>query len=308
MRPEVPYPSILRFPHTMTSGILVKRHLALVFLLCAVCCNLATAQNQRIDGVVQRADGTGASGALIAVCSQPANTGVTPCTPAAPVCLTLTDVICNQANPVVADQFGNYHFYVLAATCRTFQFSGAGLTTIALTDQACGGGGGGGGGPTTSTFSIPLEHCAPDMTGNSFPSVLALTNWFDDHWEFVHGAASFITCMVRIPQTVAVTPNASIILELAVNDATAGHTANFQTCDITIGASATINVGGLSCAGNQAFTTTATAFQRVTLTYAVQSTVAANNILVVKISTTTTGTQPVANMLLWGYLKIDQTQ
>jgi hypothetical protein len=165
---------------------------------------------------------------------------------------------------------------------------------------------GGGGGTTPLTTFIPLENCTPDQTGNSFYTVASLTNWFAGHWEFVTNNASFITCMVRIPHPLAVTPNAAIVLEIAANDGTAGHTANFQSCDIAITATASINVAAPTCAANQAYTTTSTAYSRVTLTYLVQSTVAADNLLVVKIATSTSGTQPSNNIFVYPYLKIDQ--
>jgi hypothetical protein len=159
----------------------------------------------------------------------------------------------------------------------------------------------------TVTTYIPLENGAPDQTGNSFYSIAALSNYFYGHWEYVKGAASYINFAVRIPNTVAATPNASIVLEICSADGTAGHTANFTTSDAVITASASFNVGALSSAAAQTYTTTSTAYARVTKTFAVQSTVAANNILVVKIATSTTGTAPTSNMLVLPYLKIDQT-
>ncbi|HEY6022338.1 MAG TPA: hypothetical protein VIY48_21510, partial [Candidatus Paceibacterota bacterium] len=157
----------------------------------------------------------------------------------------------------------------------------------------------------TASEYIPLENCTSDQTGNSFYTVASLTNWFDAHWEFTKNANSYMTCMVRVPNNVATTPNAAFVLELAADDGTAGHTANFQTCDTAITSTGSLNVGALSCAANQPYTTTTTAYQRSTLSYNVQSTIAANYILAVKIATSTTGTAPSNNMLLWPYLKID---
>jgi hypothetical protein len=152
-----------------------------------------------------------------------------------------------------------------------------------------GSGGSGGGNPT-------LDNCTPDQTGNSFYNVLSLTNYFYGHWEFVTGQSSYIMCTIFLPNGPGT--NNHIILDIAANDATAGHTANFQTCDQVIN-SGTINIGALTCAPNQAFTTTATAYNRVTLTFNVQSTISVNSILVVKIATSTTGTQPANNMLVY---------
>lgn len=183
-------------------------------------------------------------------------------------------------------------------------------STVTLTDDGVGNinlqaVGGGGGGSTVTTY-VPLDNCVPDQTGNSFYNVAALTNWFAGHWEFSTNTTTYMNCMVRIPHPVASPANASIVLEVAANDATAGHTANFQACDKIITSAASFNVAAPSCASNQAFTTTTTAYGRSTLTYAVQSTVAADNLLVVKVATAPTGTQPGANMLVYPYLKIDQ--
>ncbi len=59
----------------------------------------------------------------------------------------------------------------------------------------------------------------------------------------------------------------------------------FKTCDIIV--STTVNVGSLSCASTQNFTTTTTAYAPSTLTFAVQSTLAADNELVVAVDATT---------------------
>lgn len=149
--------------------------------------------------------------------------------------------------------------------------------------------------PSTGGGNPVLENCAPDQTGNSFYNVTSLTNFFLGSWSFVFNTSTYITCMIFIPTAQT---GATIVLDIAANDGTAGHTANFQTCDQVIN-SGTINVGALTCAANQTFTTTATAYNRVTLTFNVQSTLANNSILVVKIATSTTGTAPTANLLVY---------
>lgn len=167
----------------------------------------------------------------------------------------------------------------------------------------------GGGGTTTITTYLPFENCVPDQTGNSFYTVTALSTWFAGHWEFNTNTSAFFDCMIQIPAAVAVTPNASIILNIAANDNSGTHTANYQTCDnvvLNVSGVSSLNVGALTCAVAQLYTTTTTAYSRVPLTFAVQSTVAGNNFLIVKIATTTTGTAPGNNMFVYPYLKIDQ--
>jgi hypothetical protein len=162
------------------------------------------------------------------------------------------------------------------------------------------------GGPVTTTHYIPLEACEPDQTGYSFYSVAPQTTWFEGHWEMVAGQASAIYCRVRIPHAVASTPGGNLVLTVSANDSTAGHTANFQTCDSVV--SATINVGPLSCATAQSFTTTTASYAPVTLSFPVQSPLAADEFLVVKIATSASGTAPAANMHVWPYLEINETE
>lgn len=70
----------------------------------------AFAQESRYDGIALGPKGP-VPGASIAVCTQPANTSTTPCSPLANLCSSLTDVVCTQPNPVTADSLGNFHFY-----------------------------------------------------------------------------------------------------------------------------------------------------------------------------------------------------
>jgi hypothetical protein len=159
-----------------------------------------------------------------------------------------------------------------------------------------GSSGSGGGNPT-------LDNCTPDESGFTFYSVTSLTNYFAALWQFCASTSTctgftgspYINCTIYIPTAAT---GATIVLDIAANDGTAGHTANFQTCDGVIN-SGTINTGSLTCAAAQTFTTTSTAYNRVTLTFNVQSTLSNGSILVVKILTSTTGTAPTANMLVY---------
>lgn len=178
---------------------------------------------------------------------------------------------------------------------RCVHVDNSGVLSVSSAD--CGVGGGSGG-PILSE----LQNCAPDQTGNSTYSQASLTAWIAGHWEFVKAQSSYITCVVRIPATVPTNPK--VIVEIAANDSTAGHTANFQTCDAVV-TTGSINPASLTCAANQAFTTTSTAYQRSTLTFDVQSTLSANAMLIVKVATSTTGTAPTNNMFAWAYFKAD---
>ena len=210
--------------------------------------------------------------------------------PAMPTVRTLTDVCTGGgtgANPLLlqVNETNNGSQAVLdlhAGTNITLTDNGVGRVTIAAS------GGGGGGNPQ-------LDNCTPDQTGNSFYSVLPLTNYFNAHWELVFNTTTYFNCQVFIPTAQT---GATLVLDIAANDGTAGHTASFQTCDGVIN-SGTINTGSLTCAGAQTFTTTSTAYNRVTLTFNVQSTLSNNSILVVKIGVSPTGTAPTANLIVY---------
>lgn len=98
-----------------------------------------SAQNVRVDGVVQGRTGAPSPGASIAVCYQPANTTTTPCSPLALLCSSLSDAACTMPNPVTADGLGNYFFYLLPGL-YTYQFYGSGLSTRVQPDQSVGTG------------------------------------------------------------------------------------------------------------------------------------------------------------------------
>lgn len=158
-----------------------------------------------------------------------------------------------------------------------------------------------------TTIYIPSENIVPDQSGNSFYTVAALTNWFSGHVEFVPNTTTYVDCVVRIPNNVASTPNASVILEICSSDATSGHTANFQTSDGMVIPGGSFNVPALASASAQSYATTATAYQRVTLTFPVQSAIVANAILIIKIAVAPSGTNPTGNMFVFPYLKLDCT-
>jgi hypothetical protein len=75
--------------------------------------------------------------AFVAVCTQPANTSVQPCTPAAPLCSSLSDASCTSSNRLQSDALGNYHFYVKGSVgVFTIQVYGPQvIAPIALVDQ-----------------------------------------------------------------------------------------------------------------------------------------------------------------------------
>ena len=146
-------------------------------------------------------------------------------------------------------------------------------TISASTSPVCPNGTGGA--LTTSGCASPagsgnptLDNCTPDQTGNSFYSVTSLTNYFAASWQFIFNTTTFINCTVYIPTAQS---GATVAVDVWSADATAGHTASITYADGVIN-SGTMNIGALTSASNQTFTTTSTANNRVTLTFNVQST------------------------------------
>lgn len=158
-------------------------------------------------------------------------------------------------------------------------------------------GSGGGGAPSV----LRLEGCSPDTSGNVFWTAVPLTNWRFQHWEWnfsagFGGTDVIVYCYVKIPHTLP-TGTAKLVLDFAANDGVAGHTMTFKTCDNII-STGTINVGSLTCAATQNFTTTVTAYQIDSLVFTVQSTIAIDNELVVAIHATAESSL-TANVLLF---------
>ena len=134
--------------------------------------------------------------------------------------------------------------------------------------------------------TFPFDQCTPGQTanaGNSFWNVISLTNWDAGVWEFVKNSAADVWCSIRVPSSTSSTPH--ILIDLFANDGTSGHTVQFQTCDVQT-SSLNPQVGSLTCASNQTFTTTSTAYASSELSFAVQATVTAGQVLVVKIHQT----------------------
>jgi hypothetical protein len=148
---------------------------------------------------------------------------------------------------------------------------------------------------TGYAFGQQIENCAPDQTGNSFPQVVSLTQWFNFHWEFATNTSTYITCEVFV-QTAQT--GATIVVDVYSADSTAGHTADIQTCDAMVN-TGSFNVSTLTCAPAQVFTTTAVAYHRSKLTFNVRSTLVNGGILVIKIATSPTGTAPTSNILIY---------
>lgn len=108
------------------------RYLIVVLILLSV--PFTVLGQNRYDGIALGPRGP-VAGASIAVCTQPAVTTTAPCSPLATLYTdsTLTTI---SVNPLLADQLGNFHFYI-AAGFYTVQIYGPGISPpTVLKDQA----------------------------------------------------------------------------------------------------------------------------------------------------------------------------
>lgn len=165
------------------------------------------AQNSRYDNVAISPKGP-VPFALIAVCAQPATVSSQPCSPLAPLCSSLSDVTCNQANPFLADALGNFHFYVAASGAPyTVQVYGPSVASpYILADQAS----------NTNTFTSFNLGGAGTFNDTQVNSIgLANTNSLNLLTDYqamqgVHGMTSALLGGVKITSTSAGIINAGV--------------------------------------------------------------------------------------------------
>jgi hypothetical protein len=157
-------------------------------------------------------------------------------------------------------------------------------------------------GAITNSY-LPLGIPTPDLSGFSFRSAIALTNWNASSFEFIPGHASAIYFTIRMPSSLASPSTGRINLDIFCADISA-HTVLFQTSDGNVTGAGTFNVS-LASAPQQTYTTLGTAYQRQTLSFAVQSGFASGDTLVCKIATSTLGTAPTSNMIVYPYFSVD---
>ena len=124
------------YPLLDTGNRLSQLGIPLIVWLLATC---AFAQNSRFESVALGPKGP-IPFALVAVCTQPANTSSQPCSPPANLCSSLSDTICTSPNPLTSDALGHYHFYIKQAQSPfTVQIYGPQVESpLVLPDQSAG--------------------------------------------------------------------------------------------------------------------------------------------------------------------------
>jgi hypothetical protein len=117
--------------------------------------------------------------------------------------------------------------------------------------------------------------------GNAYPGVTTLTAYESWHWEYAKDVDGNIYGQVRVPENLAGTPAASIVIEIAAN-ATSG-VSRLQVLTKAVSDGQSINPSSLVAESVQDVTVPATAYLRKKLTFTLTNAPAAGDILLVQV-------------------------
>ena len=164
------------------------------------------------------------------------------------------------------------------------------------------------------TIQIPVDLRNPRITslgGNSFWSVVALTAWDAGHWEFVKDVEGKVYGLVRIPKSMATTPNAKIILVIAANATTGVTTLQVSTKAVeSLTTPENFNFASFNAITAQDITVPATAYLAKEVSFTVGETLAAEDELILELfhdGDAVNDTLAVNTLLLDCFLEIDVT-
>lgn len=124
----------------------------------------------------------------------------------------------------------------------------------------------------------PLR-CNGDTSGNVFPNVAVLTNVRVPIWEWNKSAAFggtdvVLHCVGHAPHSIP-SGTAKLIFTAFANDGTASHTMTFKECDNHV--TTTFDISSPACSSTTNYTTTSTANAPVVMTFALQTTLSADD-------------------------------
>jgi len=185
LKPSLKWPTRRFWRLSSFVRVIIVAHLMLVVS------SSIQAQYARYDNISLARGGAPAPGVTIAVCTQPAVTTTTPCSPLATLGTDITGgTACSGlllppgppgsacSNPLLSDGLGNYHFYVAPGT-YTLQFYGSGITTNVQPDLSIGIGTGAGltpgdcvqagAGGILTTIASPCNTGAVSSVGLALP-------------------------------------------------------------------------------------------------------------------------------------------
>jgi hypothetical protein len=159
-----------------------------------------------------------------------------------------------------------------------------------------------------ATTRVPIQLHTPrasSLAGNSFWSVLGLTNYDLGHWEFLKDVEGYVYGSVIVPTNVAATPNAKVILLIAAN-ATTGVT-RLQVATAPPADGETVNAS-FTTETAQDITVPGTAYLRKDVEFDLTNDPAAEDLLLVSVfhdGDHANDTLAVNTLLLGAYLEVD---
>lgn len=159
-----------------------------------------------------------------------------------------------------------------------------------------------------TTIRVPVDMRNPrvaTLAGNTFWSVLGLTNWDAGHWEFGKDVDGKVYGLVGVPKNLAGTPAASIRLVTAYNATTGVARWSVSTKDPADGE--TLNVA-LTAETAQDITVPGTAYLRKDVAFTLTNPPAADDVLVVEVfheGAHTNDTVAVNSLLFGVFLQCD---
>jgi len=161
-----------------------------------------------------------------------------------------------------------------------------------------------------ATIRVPVDLRNPrvsSLAGNSFFSVLALTNWDAGHWQFVKDVDGKIYGAVAVPKNLAGTPNASLRLVTAYNATTGVSRWSVKSKDPADGE--TLDASFTSETA-QDITVPGTAYFRKDVSFTLTNAPAADDLLLVEVfheGAHANDTVAVNSLLFAAYLQCDVT-
>ncbi len=172
-----------------------------------------------------------------------------------------------------------------------------------------------GGGTNTFTRYIPIALDTPATSstpGNSYWTVAPLTAWDAGHWEFVKDVNGRVYGMVRVPPSVAVVPNAAVVLSIASFAVTGVTRLQVSTAEVRDGDTTyTYNQGLLTAETAQDVGIPAYGYMRKDVTFPLTTVPTADVILLVAVDhlgAHANDTLAENTLVFNAYLKIDVTE
>lgn len=119
--------------------------------------------------------------------------------------------------------------------------------------------------PIRSAQKFQMQGRVPrsqSLAGNSFSGVIPLTNYDWEVWEFLPGVDGSVYFQIRVPDNVAASPNAKIVVSWAANNTTASKQVAWIVSDGKYAAGSAADIS-FSAETQQNIAVPTTAYQRV---------------------------------------------